>query len=74
MGDIVSIEYHHMFDTSLPVDALIAEHDSNPEVQGYNKSIIYCIPLLKHVDLHAMDKDAIHRMICRCIEHSLNTS
>lgn len=34
-------------------------------------SIVYLLPLLKHIDIHLCDKDTLNRMICRCIEYNL---
>lgn len=68
---IEDLTVHHVNDSCIPVQDLIREYDSDPMMWSTYASIVYCIPLLLHVDLYSADKDTIYRMICRCVEHNL---
>ncbi len=68
---IEELELCHVGDNTLDFLSLIEQYDKDPSDYGGETSIVYCTPLLKHVDLHIMDLDIIHRMVSRCVEHNL---
>lgn len=60
----------HVNNTDI-VSSLIQEYDNDPDSYVNHPEIVYCFPLLKHVNLYTFSKTCINTMINRCIEYNL---